>query len=820
MPALGLATLTERPGTVIDRYTLLEEIGSGGFGSVFLAEQREPVARRVALKVLKLGMDTQQVIARFEQERQALALMDHPHIAKVLDAGSTAAGRPYFVMELVTGEPITGFCDAQGLSLDQRLELFVQVCNAIQHAHQKGIIHRDIKPSNVLVSMHDGEPHAKVIDFGIAKAIEQPLGGETMHTRLGQFVGTPLYMSPEQSEGSVDVDTRSDVYSLGVLLYELLTGTTPFAGEGSGATSMSELQRQIREVDPPRPSTRVSTASGTLPQLAAARSTEPRRLLSLLRGELDWIAMKAIEKEPERRYQTANALANDIHRYLAGEPVVAAPPSAAYRLRKFVTRHKGPVVAAAVVALALIGGLAGTLWQSRVAAAERDLARKEAARATALNDFMTQMLQASNPEMQGSRDVTVAEVLARASETADKTLASQPDAEAEARLLLGSTFRSLGKTEEALVELERAVALRERGAGNDPMAYSRTLRGLALAHRERGALDEAIALYERSIAVLVSDDEATADELITAEYELGLALSRASRYGEAELHLDASQSLLDRQQKQDPVRRAQILNVRAGLAENWKGDLEEAERQSAAALELVRRGGEPHLVADALNALAIIKNSRAKYDEAIALFEEAIALNKEIYGDRNPVVAVNLENLGNVYMRQERYDQTLALLDEALSIRESSFGPDSLPVARTRFNLGVVASFSGDFERAFALLDSGLAVFREQYGERSIEAAIGFFHRGASHEALGRFDAALRDYESSLAILDTIASPTEGTRLNTLQSLARLRCRQGIAVDRARSDVEKLLATLDRGNSDHQIWIERFEKLRESCAAR
>ena len=369
LPALGLATLTERPGTVIDRYTLLEEIGSGGFGSVFLAEQREPVARRVALKVLKLGMDTRQVIARFEQERQALALMDHPHIAKVLDAGSTDAGRPYFVMELVTGEPITGFCDAHGLSLDQRLELFVQVCNAIQHAHQKGIIHRDIKPSNVLVSMHDGEPHAKVIDFGIAKAIEQPLGGETMHTRLGQFVGTPLYMSPEQSEGSVDVDTRSDVYSLGVLLYELLTGTTPFEAEGSDTTSMSELQRLIREVDPPRPSTRVSTASGTLPRLAAARSTEPRRLRSLLRGELDWVAMKAIEKEPERRYQTANALANDVQRYLAGEPVVAAPPSAAYRLRKFVTRHKGPVVAAAVVALALIGGLAGTLWQSRVAAA-------------------------------------------------------------------------------------------------------------------------------------------------------------------------------------------------------------------------------------------------------------------------------------------------------------------------------------------------------------------------------------------------------------------------------------------------------------------
>jgi eukaryotic-like serine/threonine-protein kinase len=240
LPAAALAAVTERPGTVIGRYTLIETVGAGGFGTVFLAEQTEPVARRVALKVLKLGMDTVQVIARFEQERQALAMMDHPHIAKVLDAGATDAGRPFFVMELVTGEPITTFCDAQGLSVRQRLEVFIQVCNAIQHAHQKGIIHRDIKPSNVLVSMPDGEPHAKVIDFGIAKAIEQPLGGETMHTRLGQFIGTPLYMSPEQSEASSDVDTRSDVYSLGVLLYELLTGTTPFEGTSSGDTSMSD----------------------------------------------------------------------------------------------------------------------------------------------------------------------------------------------------------------------------------------------------------------------------------------------------------------------------------------------------------------------------------------------------------------------------------------------------------------------------------------------------------------------------------------------------------------------------------------------------
>jgi tetratricopeptide (TPR) repeat protein len=815
LPALGLATLTERPGAVIDRYTLLEEIGSGGFGAVFLAEQREPVARRVAFKVLKLGMDTRQVIARFEQERQALALMDHPHIAKVLDAGATSTGRPYFVMELVTGEPITLFCDAHGLPVRQRLQVFVQVCNAIQHAHQKGIIHRDIKPSNVLVSMHDGAPHARVIDFGIAKAIEQPLGGETMHTRLGQWVGTPLYMSPEQSEGNVDVDTRSDVYSLGVLLYELLTGATPFEAPASEST-MSELQRLIREVDPPRPSTRVSTSSGTLPQLAAARSTEPRRLASLLRGELDWVAMKAIEKEPERRYQTANALANDVQRYLAGEPVVAAPPSASYRLRKLVARNKGAVIAASIVALALLGGLAGTLWQARAAAAERDVARKEAARATALNEFMRQMLTASNPESQGARDVTVEEVLSRASESAGKTLAGEPDAEAEARLLLGETFRALGKNQEAMAELERAVALREGDASADPVAHSRTLRGLALAHREQGELDEALALYERALASVGTEDDAQINERVTGEYEIGLVLTRASRFAEAEQHLDASQALVDRLDGDTSVKRAQLLAARATIAQNWRGDLEEAERLTTEALELQRQGQEPFLLADALNNLALIKSSRGKYDEAIPLYEEAIAINKRIYGERHPVVAVNLENMGSVYMRKGDFTKTLALLDEVLSIRESILGKDSLAAARTRFNMGVVANQSGDFARAFELLDQGLAIFREEYGETSYEAGVAFYYRGTTSEALGRFEDARSDYQASLAILEALGAPVESQRINTILNLAGLECRQGPA-GRGRERIEQTLSLLDRADADQKTWVERFEAMRENC---
>jgi len=349
------------PGAAIGPYKLLEQIGEGGFGVVYLAEQTHPVRRRVALKVLKPGMDTKQVIARFEAERQALAIMDHPNIAHVFDGGTTPSGQPFFVMELVKGVPITDFCDQNHLPPRQRLELFLAVCQAVQHAHQKGVIHRDIKPSNVLVSRHDATPVVKVIDFGVAKALGQTLTDKTYFTGLAQMVGTPLYMSPEQAGMSdLDVDTRSDVYSLGVLLYELLTGTTPFARERFRKAAYDEMRRIIREEEPPKPSTRLSESKDSLPSVAAQRQTEPARLTKLVRGELDWIVMKALEKDRNRRYETANGFALDVQRYLTGEPVLAAPASQWYRLRKFVRRHRRPVVAAGLVLLALVGGITGT----------------------------------------------------------------------------------------------------------------------------------------------------------------------------------------------------------------------------------------------------------------------------------------------------------------------------------------------------------------------------------------------------------------------------------------------------------------------------
>jgi eukaryotic-like serine/threonine-protein kinase len=491
--------ISERPGTVIGPYKLLQQIGEGGMGVVFMAEQSHPIQRTVALKIIKPGMDTRQVIARFEAERQALAMMDHPNIAKVLDAGTTDSGRPYFVMELVQGVPITKYCDEKHLSLRERLELMLPVCQAIQHAHQKGLIHRDIKPSNVLVAEYDNHAVPKVIDFGVAKAMSQKLTERTMFTEFGQVLGTMEYMSPEQSKlNQLDIDTRSDIYSLGVLIYELLTGSTPFEGKRLHAAAFDEMLRIIREEEPPKPSTRVSS-SDTLPSIAANRHTEPAKLSKDVRGELDWIVMKALEKDRDRRYDSANNLAADLERYLRNETVQACPVSAIYRFRKFVRRHKFGVAASAAIAVAVFAGITGTtyglIWALRertAAQANAALATTQAVRSEQVAQFLKDMLKGVAPSKALGRDTTMLrEIVDTTAARIDKDLGDQPEVQIELRLILGKVYFDLQLYKEMEKNARRTLELARERIGNENVAVADALGQLGQALMFLRLTDEA-----------------------------------------------------------------------------------------------------------------------------------------------------------------------------------------------------------------------------------------------------------------------------------------------------------------------------------------
>jgi serine/threonine protein kinase len=471
-------SITERPGTVIGRYKLLEQIGEGGFGMVFMAEQQEPIVRKVALKIIKPGMDTKEVIARFEAERQALAMMDHANIARVFDAGTTPSGRPYFVMELVRGIAITDYCDKTNLSTKDRLVLFESVCSAVQHAHQKGIIHRDIKPSNVLVTLHDGKSVVKVIDFGIAKAINQRLTERTLFTRFAQFIGTPMYMSPEQAEVSgLDIDTRTDIYSLGVLLYELLTGATPFDKTRFCSAAEHEIRRIIREEEPPRPSTKISTLGDNATEICARRRSEQRRLSAMFRGELDWVVMKALEKERGRRYDTASNFAADIRRFLDGEAIEARPPSAVYRLRKTVARHRVAVATTTIVMLTLIMGVVTSTWFAlRLQATLRAL-QHEVIEKVVLN------AQAGNRE--GTKRALQ---LAEQSRVPPATL----------QMLRGIVHYYNGENEQAIEDLTAVVEIEQNNVTARAM--------LSLAHIHNGEWNEYVREIIRVQEILVNQD--------------------------------------------------------------------------------------------------------------------------------------------------------------------------------------------------------------------------------------------------------------------------------------------------------------------------
>jgi serine/threonine protein kinase/Tfp pilus assembly protein PilF len=793
----------EGPGAVIGPYKLLQQLGEGGMGAVFMAEQRAPVRRMVALKIIKPGLDYGQVIARFEAERQALALMDHPNIARVLDGGATQSGRPFFVMELVKGAPITRFCDEHRLTPRQRLELFVGVCQAVQHAHQKGIIHRDIKPSNVLVCLYDGRPVPKVIDFGVAKAMGQQLTERTLFTEIGQVVGTLEYMSPEQAElNQLDIDTRSDVYSLGVLLYELLTGSTPLERKRLKSAGMLEVLRLIREEEPPRPSTRLSEAKDTLPAISAQRQMEPARLAKLVRGELDWIVMKALEKNRSRRYESANGLAQDVSRYLNDEPVLACPPSAAYRLSKFVRRHKGAVLAASVFVLLLTAGVVGTtIGLVRALAAERQTSRerdeKEEARRLArqalntLTDDVVAELLATQVQLTDRYREFLKKVLAHHEAFA----AAGGDAPEDRRSRADGFFRvgrirySLGELKEAEKAYLDALSLQRQLVEDFPdrpelrSELAESLHGLAVLLGDLSRSREAEKTFRevldlrKQLAEEANSPEAWND-LAKAHANLGALLHLTNRPREAERcyrdDVETCKKLIKEFGPQPDFRRSLAVgNYNLGLL-LYQGDrLHEAETPLRESLRLSRELGREDLrptnrldLAKSHMTRAVLLQVTSQPRQAALAWNDAIAVGKKLSAEfparpdfRNEL-ALSYNNLGMLLRNSRRLSEAEEAWQAALALYKQLAA--DLPV-RAAFRSGVVMSHHnlGLLAHEMKRPDQSEASFREAItaGQALVadfprrteflhQLALGYDHLGhllLDHQRPGESEPLLRE---------------------------------------------------------------------------
>jgi len=781
-PPSGAVTspASEKPGDRIGRYRLLQQIGEGGCGLVYMAEQEEPVHRRVALKVIKLGMDTKQVIARFEAERQALALMDHPNIASVFDAGATAAGRPYFVMELVRGVKITEFCDQKRLSTKERLELFIAVCHAVQHAHQKGIIHRDVKPSNILVTTVDGASVPKVIDFGIAKATNnQPLTDRTLFTAFEQFIGTPAYMSPEQAEMSgVDIDTRTDIYSLGVLLYELLTGCTPFEPKELLAAGLDGMRRIIREAEPPRPSNRLSTmAAEALTTTAQHRHTESPKLLHLVRGDLDWVAMKCLEKDRARRYETANALAADLRRHLANEPVVARPPSRWYEFQKIVRRHKFGFVAATAVFLALAIGLGISTWQfvlksqayQRAAAAEQEQARQRRIAETRekqsqqVAQFLKDMLEGVGPSVALGRDTALLrEILDKTAERVGKDLKNQPEVEAELRSTIGHIYHELGDFEKARQMHDGALHLRKTLFGETNLWVAASLSDVGYALEELARREESETMQRAALTMrreLLGNDHLdvalSLDRLADAQF-------RQSKLTESEAARREALRIRRKLLGNDSVGVADSLNDLSMLLA-ISGQLVEAEAVAREALAICRKlpGNEHPSLATSLMRLSWVLDYRGQWNEAEATARQALAMRKKLLGVGHPYTLSAMDRLSIAMQRQGMYSEAIELRREELALRKKTHGEESAETVECLGDLATALKLGGDSIEAEATCQQLIRVQRNTlHGLRrklppndpQLAAALARFARGlltqqkfAEAEAPARESLAIRE---------------------------------------------------------------------------
>jgi len=717
-PGLGSPSISAPPE--VEGYEIIRVLGEGGMGVVYLARQKRPVQRQVALKIVKPGMDSKQVITRFEADRQALAMLDHPNIAQVYDAGTTKDGHPYFSMEYVSGPPITEHCDQHRLSIEERLRLFVQVCEGVQHAHQKGIIHRDIKPSNVLVYKEDSRPLPKIIDFGVAKALTAPLTERTLFTEQGQLLGTPEYMSPEQAEMTrQDIDTRSDIYSLGVLLYVLLIGALPFDRKALERAGFAEILRTIREQDPPRPSTRLSSLGTEARHVADSRRTQVGALAKRLHKELEWIPLKAMRKDRSRRYESASELARDIQNYLKGDPLTAGPESVAYKAKKFVRRNRTLVVGAATVLIVLVAGIVVSTVFAVGQARERVRAERQARVTQAVADFLNNDLLASvDPSRAKGRDVTVREVPDVASRRIEGRFDDDPLVEASVRYTLGRTYNGLGLYEESEEHLERALEIRLNRLGEDHHDTLDVMNNLGILYKNQGRYDEADRLFntwlEIGLRVLGEDDHFT----LNVMNNQALLYMKLGRYAEAE-RLLADTFRIKRRTLGDEHPDTLRTMTNLGIVRRRLEQYESAEALLTDALEIKQRilGKEHPDTLVAMNALAQVYRNQDRYQEAEPLYIKALEIKKRVLGEEHPDILNSMNGLAILYIDQGQYNEAEALNLKTLEISRRVLGEEHPDTLGSMNNLAMLFSHQGRYMEAQPLYLKTVEISKHVLGE-------------------------------------------------------------------------------------------------------
>jgi serine/threonine protein kinase/Flp pilus assembly protein TadD len=769
---VNAAEASTQPGN-IGPYRLIREVGVGGMGQVWLAEQTEPVRRLIALKLIRAGTYDSAVLHRFQAEIQSLAIMDHPAIAKVFDAGTTPAGQPYLAMEYVAGLPITDYCDQKKLEIGERLALFVQVCEGVQHAHQKAIIHRDLKPSNILVVEIDGKPRPRIIDFGLAKATAPAESWHTLFTHHGAFLGTPGYMSPEQADPEIeDIDTRADVYSLGVLLYELLTGYLPFDIDWK-KKKLDEMLRQLRESDPRRPSSKVSWNRDTSSVRAAARGVDSRHLVKLLRGDLDWIVLKALEKDRERRYGTAFELAADIERHLENRPVSARPASTAYRFRKYIRRNRASVaVLTGIFAVLIAFALTQTIQLRRITR-ERD-------RADRIASFMTNMFKVSDPSEARGSSITAREILDRAAKDVDSGLTRDPELQAQMMYEMGSVFKNLGLYDRARVLLTQCFQIRRRVLGPNNADTLKSLNTLAKTIYLQGRYAEAEKLFREVLEIRRRVSGPGHPDTLQSQSDLAEDLSVQGRYADA---LKLRQETYDTRRRILGPEHPSTLDSMGNLAISLEdlGRFADAEKLWRETLTARRRvlGPEHQVTLDTMNNLALDLEREDRYADAESLERETIELRRRILGPEHPDTLDSMSNLARFLGRQDRYEDAEKQLRNILDVQRRVIGPEHPDTLSTESDLAATISAEARYSEAEQVQRELLEIRSRVFGPEApdtLQARAGLSSI-LSHE--GHYDEAEKLLNETLEIERRLFGPDNPRTVRSVYNMACLAAQMG-----------------------------------------